>query len=152
MICYHDKHLVTPPMLNESLYTLSATHDGYYISSILLQEVFTWGSASFIGRSGENRLPVQLSVFPPGDTIIKVSDHQRVSNGANQTELAHMWGLCCQKQVSQAGISNYIPQFTVGCNYLSLLGRHIFMMLNGHASLSNILYLFFCDHTERNQI
>ena len=27
-------------------------------------------------------------------------------------------GLCCQKQVSQAGISNYIPQFTVGCNYL----------------------------------
>ena len=23
-------------------------------------------------------------------------------------------------QVSQAGISNYIPQFTVGCNYLSL--------------------------------
>ena len=31
-----------------------------------------------------------------------------------------IWGLCCQKQVSQAGISNYIPQFTVGCNYLSL--------------------------------
>ena len=33
-----------------------------------------------------------------------------------------IWGLCCQKQVSQAGISNYIPQFTVWCNYLSLLG------------------------------
>ena len=30
------------------------------------------------------------------------------------------WELCCQKQVSQAGISNYIPQFIVGCNYLSL--------------------------------
>ena len=30
------------------------------------------------------------------------------------------WGLCCQKQVSQTEISNYIPQFTVGCNYLSL--------------------------------
>ena len=28
--------------------------------------------------------------------------------------------LWCQKQVSQAGISNYIPQFTMGCNYLSL--------------------------------
>ena len=28
-------------------------------------------------------------------------------------------GLCCQKQVSQAGISNYIPQLTVGYNYLS---------------------------------
>ena len=32
----------------------------------------------------------------------------------------NIWGLRCQKQVSQAGISNYIPQFTVGCNYLSL--------------------------------
>ena len=28
--------------------------------------------------------------------------------------------LWCQKLASQAGISNYIPQFTVGCNYLSL--------------------------------
>ena len=33
----------------------------------------------------------------------------------------HMiWGLCCQKQVSQAGISNCIPQDNVGCNFLSL--------------------------------
>ena len=32
----------------------------------------------------------------------------------------HVWRLCCQKQVSQAGTSNYIPQFTMGCNYLSL--------------------------------
>ena len=32
----------------------------------------------------------------------------------------NVWGLWCQKQVSQAGISNYIPQFTVGCSYLSL--------------------------------
>ena len=31
-----------------------------------------------------------------------------------------IWGLCCQNQVSQAGISIHIPQFTVGCNYLSL--------------------------------
>ena len=31
-----------------------------------------------------------------------------------------IWGLWCQKQVSQAGISNCIPQNTVGCNYLSL--------------------------------
>ena len=33
-----------------------------------------------------------------------------------------IWGLCCQKQVSQAGISNYTSQFTVRCNYLSLPG------------------------------
>ena len=32
----------------------------------------------------------------------------------------HIWGHWCQKQVSQAGISNCIPQSTVGCNYLSL--------------------------------
>ena len=32
----------------------------------------------------------------------------------------HICRLCCQKQVSQAGIGNYIPQFTVGCNYVSL--------------------------------
>ena len=31
------------------------------------------------------------------------------------------WGLCCQKQISKAGISNYIPQYNVGYNYLSLL-------------------------------
>ena len=30
------------------------------------------------------------------------------------------WWLWCQNQVSQAGISNCIPQQTVGCNYLSL--------------------------------
>ena len=30
------------------------------------------------------------------------------------------WGLCHQKQVSWVWISNYIPQNTVGCNYLSM--------------------------------
>ena len=34
--------------------------------------------------------------------------------------LQQNWGLWCQKQVSQAGISNCIPQYSVGCNYLSL--------------------------------
>ena len=33
---------------------------------------------------------------------------------------AIIWGLWCQKQVSQVGISNCIPQNTVGCNYLPL--------------------------------
>ena len=31
-----------------------------------------------------------------------------------------IWGHWCEKQVSQAGLSNCIPQNTVGCNYLSL--------------------------------
>ena len=39
---------------------------------------------------------------------------------ALQTKFIHIWGLWCQEQVSQAGISNYIPRFTVGCNHLSL--------------------------------
>ena len=31
-----------------------------------------------------------------------------------------MWNFCCQKQVSQAGIFNCIPQYSVWCNYLSM--------------------------------
>ena len=43
----------------------------------------------------------------------------------NSTQLYNVnstdvWGLCHQKQVSQAGISNCIPQYSVGCNYLLL--------------------------------
>ena len=30
------------------------------------------------------------------------------------------WGFWCQKQASQGGISNCIPQYSVGCNYLFL--------------------------------
>ena len=30
------------------------------------------------------------------------------------------WAPCWHKQVFQAGLSNHMPQFTVGCNYLSL--------------------------------
>ena len=33
-----------------------------------------------------------------------------------------IWGLWRQKQISQAGINNCIPQNTVGCNYLSMHG------------------------------
>ena len=32
-----------------------------------------------------------------------------------------MCGLCCQKQVSQTEICNCTPQYSVGCNYLSML-------------------------------
>ena len=34
--------------------------------------------------------------------------------------LTTICGLWWRKQVSQSGISNYLPQFTVGCNYLAL--------------------------------
>ena len=37
------------------------------------------------------------------------------------TKIQHIiWGLSGQKQASQAAISNYMPQFTLGCSYLSL--------------------------------
>ena len=32
----------------------------------------------------------------------------------------YIWGLWCRKQLSQAGINNCIPQYSVGCSYLSL--------------------------------
>ena len=32
----------------------------------------------------------------------------------------YIWGLWCQKQVSMVWISNYIPQHSVGCNYISM--------------------------------
>ena len=32
----------------------------------------------------------------------------------------YKWGLWCQNQVSQTGISNCIPHYSVGCNYLSM--------------------------------
>ena len=28
--------------------------------------------------------------------------------------------LWCQRQVSRAGVSNYVPQYSVGCNYLAM--------------------------------
>ena len=31
-----------------------------------------------------------------------------------------IWGLWCQKEVSWAYISNYTPQYSVGCNYLCM--------------------------------
>ena len=42
------------------------------------------------------------------------------TNQVNQNLFTDIWRLWRQKHVSQAGISNYIPQCTVGCNYLSL--------------------------------
>ena len=40
-------------------------------------------------------------------------------NHTNSVKIEDIWGPWCQRQVSQAGISNCIPQY-VGCNYLSM--------------------------------
>ena len=38
----------------------------------------------------------------------------------NEGKIDHCQSCFCSHKVSQAGISNCIPQFSVGCNYLSL--------------------------------
>ena len=43
-----------------------------HIAAILLQEIFTWGDSTRIGRSGDNRVPGHLQGIPPGETITKV--------------------------------------------------------------------------------
>ena len=63
-------------------------------------------------RSDSNR------VRSLGSMSYKVNDN--TSHQSNPRTCVDIWGLCWQKQASQAGISNYIPQFTVGCNHLSL--------------------------------
>ena len=59
---------------------------------------------------------------------------------------SQIWGLWCQKQVSQAGISNCILQFTVGCNYLSLpeipaSGAKILLSCTGAQSSNELQWL-----------
>ena len=59
----------------------------------------------------------------------------------------HIWGLCCQKQVSQARISKYTRQFTVRCNYLSLpeipaSGNKVLISARIHFTLCGVLLLF----------
>ena len=54
-----------------------------------------------------------------------------VSQGGKQST----WGLVCQEQVYRTWISNYNPQDTVGCNYLSMAyipasGTHVLMVLD----------------------
>ena len=52
---------------SENLYCL------YIYIYMLLQEVFTWGGAGIIGRSGGNHVPGHVRGIPSGETVIKVS-------------------------------------------------------------------------------
>ena len=61
-------------------------------------------------------------------------------------------GLCCQKQVSQAGISNCIPQYSVGGNYLFLPEKpasgnkvNYLFLPEKPASGNKVIYLFLTD-------
>ena len=69
-------------------------------------------------------LPVNINEpkihLRPAEVLAPASMEFTTPVWRNGITYLNIWRLCCQKQVSQAGISNYIPQFTVGCNSLSL--------------------------------
>ena len=52
------------------------------------------------------------------------------------------WRLWCQRQVFQAGINDYIPQYAVGCNYLSLPEIHASdtNVLKYRVTLGHVIY------------
>ena len=61
----------------------------------------------------------------PRHCLVDRSVHRRLdiyitANKATRKTHSPIWVLWCQKQVSWAEISNCIPQYTVGCNYISL--------------------------------
>ena len=55
-----------------------------------------------------------------------------------------LWTPVCQKQVSRVWISNYIPQYTVGCNYLA-------MPLIPAYGTEDLIYNFWKHFTEPSQ-
>ena len=77
---------------------------------------FVWGIHQGPVNS-PHQWPVTQKMFPFDDVIMIWSAF--LIEALNMISY-HDWGFCLQKQVSQAGISNCIPQNTVGCNYLSL--------------------------------
>ena len=91
---------------------MNSPHKGQWRGALMFSLIFTWIN-SWVNKSWSWWFETpSLSLW-------------RHCNGmecGTKTLLSsiHNWRLWCQKQVSQAGISNYIPQLTVGCNYLSL--------------------------------
>ena len=66
--------------------------------------------------------PVTRKMFPFDDVIMNcgIPDISSVEPLPRDSTLVIKEVLWRQEQASQAGISNYIPQYTVGCNYLPL--------------------------------
>ena len=95
------------------------THSSTHQSSSSLPVIHPLPSLLLIRPSVHSSIhpTTQTSIRPPG---VHPSPLLSLPSYLSILTPPYIWGLCCQKQVSQAGISNYIPQFTVGCNYLSL--------------------------------
>ena len=97
-------------------------------------------SLKFVPRGSINNIPTLVQVMAwrrPGDKplsepmMVRLPTHQCVTRPQwvkSFVEYAtdvymitnYIWGLWCQKHISPAGMSNCIPQYSVGCNYLSL--------------------------------
>ena len=96
----------------------SCTENNFYLPGFLgflLGYVFAdlWnGSGEGNSCAGRN-----LNILSKSENL---QEHKRINYIVILLKIQYNWGLWCQKQVSQAGISNYIPQNNVGCNYLSI--------------------------------
>ena len=73
---------------------------------------------TFVSEAGKNIKPglltyVQSLESIPFAILSVIGIH-------NENHIGYIYRLQCQKQVSRACISNYIPQYSVGCNYLCM--------------------------------
>ena len=98
---------------------------------ILLLKAFTLTRTAEAIYHKQAQINVKLApvtcIFPEEFLMTLWKDHSHLNTWSLLDATSHkglkpasIWGLWCQRQVSQAGISNDIPQFIVGCNYLSL--------------------------------
>ena len=99
------------------------------LNELLWPDFSSWSYENVIytitSSSHQSDLVVLLSHNNDNSIIDGVSTKRRNSSAlAMELRLSctkpSIWRLWCQKQVSQIGISNCTPQYSVGCNYLSL--------------------------------
>ena len=90
-----------------------------------------WGCCRCVGESRTHKSEYLKSTRnPPGMFVWSI----------------YSWGIVCEKQVSKAGISNYISTYTVGCNYLSLslIAASGTQVLN-YTQIAHKLWMFHCS-------
>ena len=101
-----------------------------YQTFFIMFIVVTWQSTSLMSLRSTSLTPEQFNNYPSAAEATMKNMDKRVTwnnnnwwynhNTTKQSIIVYIWGVWHQKQVSRAGISNYIPQFTVECYYLSL--------------------------------
>ena len=105
---------------------VNSPHKGQGRGALMLSLIGTWINGWVNNREACDlrRHQVHYDVNVMGVFTTEVLWGGNGCHGTGPSQKSHnasdKWGLCYQKQISQAGISTYIPQLTVGCNYLSL--------------------------------